>query len=530
MNLDDKQQRVPLPKWRALSGTPSAELVSARNVEPSQELALARASRMHALYARWQETPTIDNALELLDCSSFIVDKGFFYGPAAQIINSSEVTNTSKYVAQQIMRPHRSRSHDRFDYKNRECIYRAIADNRLRLRDQVRNGLLHAEQARLYAVIDETEAAEHSFKTALAVNPDNRHVLRSFARFLVHVGQPRAAVRKLRKSSAIASDPWVQAAEIAISEFAGIGSVVAKSASKMLDHSRFRLEHASELATALATLERASGHRRRFNKRLKQSLSNPSENALAQATWLSREAPGDLPGDTSSRLMPMIEKSAEATTYALLKSRNWVEAVKSYSSWQREESFSEHIAIEGSFFAISFARDYDAAISICRKGLIANSNSHKLMNNLCYAERRSGSIDDAARTMERLKSVHKTWRSSPVHLATDGMLNFALGNHDAGRSLYRDALDSAKVKGETALIRRLKMHWLQEEAIAGLVTKPQAVRLTTAIQKDLDASGVSEEISDYWTNMKEQIDKASAEASELNLDLQSEPHFLEQHI
>lgn len=532
MNLDDKHERVPVPKWRALSNTPSAELVSAESVQPDQELALARADRMHALHARWQEAPTIDNALELLDCSSFIDDKGLFYGPAAQIINSGEVTRTSKLVAQFVIRPERIGSSPSFDVRDREHVSRAIAKNRRRLRDQARNGLLHAEQARLYAIIDEAQAAENSFARALAVTPDNRHILRSFARFMVHVGQPEVALRKLRKSAAISSDSWVQAAEIAISEYHNVGSLVAKSASRMLDAVRIRREHASELATALATLERHSGHRKRFNKRLKESLSHPSENALAQATWLIREAPGDLSEDLSQLLLPMFDRSAEARTYALLKQRHWGKAVKSFARWQDEESFSEHIAIEGSFYAISFANDYDAAISLCRNGLIANSTSHGLLNNLCYAERRRGLLDGAVKTMTRLKSVCSSWKSSPVYLATDGMLNFALGNRDVGRAMYLDALVATKVNKDDSPSRRIKikMHWLQEEALSGAVTKLQAERLISLLQSELEESGNSGELSEYWKNIKDQIEAVSARSGELHSQQRAEPHFIESHL
>jgi len=530
MNLDDKHQRIPVPKWRALSGTPSAELVSAGSVQPDRELALARADRMHALYARWQATPTIDNALELLDCSSFIDEKGLFYGPAAQIINSQEVTKTSKFVAQQVIRPDRVWLGPSYDVKNRKHIHRAIAENRKRLLEEARNGLLHAEQARLYAIIDQAEAAEYSFAKALSATPDNRHILRSFARFMVHVGQPEVALRKLRKSAAIASDPWVQAAEIALSEFHNVGSLVAKSASKMLDALQFRREHTSELATALATLEWHTGHRKRFNKRLKESLSHPSENALAQATWLIREAPSDLPDEMSEMLLPIFGRSAEARTYALLKQKHWGEAIDSFVKWQDEESFSQHIAIEGSFYAISFAKNYDAAISICRNGLIANSTSHSLLNNLCYAERRRGYVNDAVKTMVRLKSVYSAWKSSPVYLATDGMLNFALGNHDAGRAMYLEALDTARAQKDEALSRRVKMHWLQEEALSGAVTKSQAERLVSRIQTELEEGGKSEEMTEYWQYMKDQIQAMSAKSGELHSQQRAEPHFIESHL
>ena len=189
----------------------------------------------------------------------------------------------------------------------------------------------------------------------------------------------------------------------------------------------------------------------------------------------------------------------------MLKQRHWGKAVKSFARWQDEENFSEHIAIEGSSYAISFANDYDAAISLCRNGLIANSTSHGLLNNLCYAERRRGLLDDAGKTMARLKSVCSSWKSSPVYLATDGMPNFALGNRDVGRAMYLDALVATKVNKDDALSRRVmkKTHWLQEEAFSGAVTKSQAERLISLLQSELEESCNSGELSEYWKNIKD---------------------------
>jgi len=530
MNLDDKRKRLPFPKWRALASTPSTELVSDGQVIPDENLALVRADRMHALYERWQETPSIDNALELLDCSSFISDKGLFYGPAAQIINSNEVTKTSKFVAQQIVGPDRKSLAPTYDFSSKKYIYEAIGENRLRLQTETRNSLLHSEQARLYTIIGEDDAAERSFNIALAISPDNRHVLRSFSRFMVHVGGSELALQRLRRSNSISSDPWLQAAEIAISEHHGVGSQVARAATRNLEASRVRPEHMSELATALATLEQSVGNRKKFRKRFIQSLSQPSDNALAQASWFFRQAPDDIGGQISDIMLPNVQSSKEARTYTLLKKRRWGDAVQSYAEWQREESFSSHIAIEGSFYAVSFAKNYEAAISICRNGLIANSTSHGLLNNLCYAERRIGFIDDAVKTMQKLKSVHATWKSSPVYLATDGMLNFALGDHDAGRMRYQEALQIANEVEQSFQRQRIKMHWLHEEALMGTVTETQSKDLVSKLESGSEIGASTKEDDDYWNNMKEEILFNSVKLGERHAQQKNTPLKLEQYI
>lgn len=530
MNLDDKQNRLPFPKWRALASTPSKELVSAGQVLPDQDLALARSDRMHALYERWQKIPSIDNALELLDCSNFISEKSLFYGPAAQIINSSEVTKTSKFVAQQVVRPDRSSLMPTYDFSNKEHIHNAIGANRRRLQTEPRNSLLHSEQARLYAIVDEADAAERSFNIALAVSPDNRHILRSFSRFMVHVGGPELALRRLRLSNAMADDPWLQAAEITISGHHGVGSQVARAATRNLEASRVRPEHMSELATALATLERSTGNQKKFKKRFMQSLLQPSDNALAQASWFVRQAPEDIGEEMSDIMLPMVRTSKEAQTYMFLKGRNWGEAVKSFADWQREESFSSHIAIEGSFYAVSFAKDYHAAVSICKNGLIANSTSHGLLNNLCYAERRIGYVDDAVKTMDKLKSFHTAWKTSPVYLATDGMLHFALGNPDTGRMRYQEALKIADDDEQPNLRQRIKMHWLHEEALSGTVTEAQSKSLISKLESDSGIGISAKEDDDYWNNMKVEIIPNCAKSGEVHDQQKNMPHILEQNI
>lgn len=531
MNLDDKQKRLPFPKWRALASTPPSELVSAGQFLPDQELALVRADRMHALYERWQETPSIDNALELLDCSSFISDKNLFYGPAAQVIKSSEVTKTSKFVAHQVVRPDSNLLTPTYDFSSIENIYRAIGANRQRLHTETRNSLLHSEQARLYAVIDEVDAAEHSFNMALAISPNNRHILRSFSRFMVHVRCPELALQRLRRSDAIKNDPWLQAAEIAISEHHGVGSQVARVATKNLDALRVRPEHTSELATALATLERSVGNQKKFiKKRLKQSLLQPSDNALAQATWLEGQEPEYFDEELSNLLLPMVQNSKEARTYTSLRGRKWEEAVQSYADWQREESFSSHIAIEGSFYAVAFAKNYKTAVSICKSGLIANNTSHVLLNNLCYAQRRIGCIEDAVKTMKKLKSVHTPWKDSLFYLATDGMLYFALGDNDAGRRRYKEALQIADVKQEPILRQRIKMHWLNEEAMSGTVTEAKSKHLIAQLESGSKVGTGVKEDDDYWTNLKTEILLNSTKSGELHDRQKSTPHVLEQHI
>ena len=74
------------------------------------------------------------------------------------------------------------------------------------------------------------------------------------------------------------------------------------------------------------------------------------------------------------------------------------------------------------------------------------------------------------------------------------------------------------------------MHWLQEEALSGAVTKSQAERLISLIQSELEESGNSGELSEYWKNIKDQIEAVSARSGELHSQQRAEPHFIESHL
>jgi hypothetical protein len=89
---------------------------------------------------------------------------------------------------------------------------------------------------------------------ALRLAPDDRFILRSAARLLVHVGDSDGALEVLRHSDRTKIDPWLSAAEISIASTADRPSRFAKSAAHIVTGDRFPARQTTELASALATL------------------------------------------------------------------------------------------------------------------------------------------------------------------------------------------------------------------------------------------------------------------------------------
>lgn len=503
MNLADNKDRVPVPKWKALAQTPPIELVSAKNFSAESDLLQMRKDRAIALYYRWRETPTLDNALELLESTVFIDGDGLFYGPAKQVANSPESTVTSKSVAQRTLGARTKELAGPRKLITKQEVWNEIAKNKSRLRDEFRNGLLHAEQARLYTMIGEHEAAEAAFENALRIYPDNRHILRTYSRFMVHVDTPEIALSRLSRCAGLSDDPWLQAAEISLSELTGRGSKIAHSATRNIELGHIKPDHISELASALASLEFNTGHRKRFKKRFRDSLYAPTDNSLAQVMWFVRKTPDEVANITLQDpfFIAALRRSNEAWTYGRLKQKNWRAAVDSFLQWQSEESFSSHIAIQGSYYAISLAKDYKRGADICYIGLKANPRSSMLLNNPAVARRLLDDIEGAKSSLEEMKRFNPTWSNEPTFLVTDAMIKYAFGEIEAARRRYIDALSTASAEGNDALIAKIKMHWIDEEAKAGLLSYEEFADLESKISKSIH-DRLDDEIEDYWEAIK----------------------------
>lgn len=500
MNREDNIDRIPVPKWKALDQTPSSELTSAKGLNPDHLVASGRTERAFALHERWRASPSLNSALELLDSSLFTEDLGLFSDAASQVLSNNTSTRASKLVAQSILDPRAFRQSRAHVESTKSDVFERIATNKSELRQNMRNALLHTEQARLYTVVGEVDAAEKSFALALGIAPNNRHVLRSYSRFMFHTGESEIARKRLLRSSSIKHDPWLQAAEIALSEVSGTGSNTAAIATSAMNQNRIPPEHRSELATALATLEYASGNRKKFKKRFGESLLAPTDNALSQAMWYAREAGSDL----EIKLLSL-RHSREALTYSYLRAKKWKEAISSFRIWQSQEQFSNHIAVQGSHYAVAFAADHEAAVVLCENALYANRGSAMLLNNMCVAQRRLGKAADAEKTLATLKSVEKNWQEDPTYLATDAMVSFARHTPEFGRQQYVKALELCSKRDDVTLRERVKMHWIMEEVALNNLDKASRDSVALKLEMTREFESLSSDVKQYWTVMKDEM-------------------------
>lgn len=358
------------------------------------------------------------------------------------------------------------------------------------LRRDSRDALLWTDLALVQASRGHAAAAKRSMRNALFAGHANRHVLRSAAALHAHLGDPDEGLFILRSAESLATDPWLQSAEIALSQLAETGSITARQGRVDLLQQRIMPHSASELASALASLEAASGHDRKSRSLLEIAVLEPTENAVAQVEVESTRVKFEVP-DSVLRFAGRHE--AQARDH--FERREWRESVDAAAEWQQDQQFSLEAAVFTSFVASAGLEDYDAAISAASLGLIANPNDATLLNNLAFASASVGRVDEAAAALRRVDRRNMSEQERCVVLATEGLVAFRRGNASAGRLKYAESIRIARAKGWSEYLTRASAYLAREEVLGHTeMAKTALVDATNAARKQ--GSGMAQLILD----------------------------------
>ena len=334
-------------------------------------------------------------------------------------------------------------------------------------------------------------------RVALKLAPDNRYVLRSAARLLIHVERPIDAAKTLRNSSAIRHDPWVMAAEISASEIAGIGSKSAQRAKKILidqsDPSFF-----TELAGSFATLQLYSGNVKGAAKNFRLSLVDPTENAVAQAAWAAQQIPSVQPSPEQLE----IDRGFEVRAIVHYRAGEIDAALDCLAQWGVDEPFSSRPFIMGSYIACIATRDFERAVRFCEFGLQSNTTDETLWNNYAVSLALTSRVADAREAFQ-LATSGMVDNSLPgyIALATEGLLLFREGFADAGRAKYIESIELAPTSYKALIALHLVQEeffadseevdhaWQLVESLSPPTGRPEVARLTQLIRNDSDKAG-----------------------------------------
>lgn len=334
-----------------------------------------------------------------------------------------------------------------------------VRDLRTRLKSWPRDPLSWLDLAREYAALGKLDKARRPVEIALALAPDHRLVLRSAARFFLHADEPDRAHWILRKSSATRSDPWLLAAEIAVADAIDHSPSFLKRARAVLEASAHPPKHLSELASAMGTLEMASGQAQRVKKLLRLALKEPTENAAAQVRWVQRRwGEMGLPQPD-----PDLNRAYEASSWRKLEIDDFDGALFEAGRWLRDEPFSSRPAEFGSWVGPVALGDFEAGLRFAKAGILTHPTDFLLLNNatVCLA-----SLDRPAeaRAMFAIINYPEAEKADAATLyATEGLVEFRSGDPILGRMHYERAVEEAKKQRNPKNVTWALLHFAREE-------------------------------------------------------------------
>lgn len=336
-----------------------------------------------------------------------------------------------------------------------------------------RNPLAWVDLARSYASLGLLDQADRAIRAAITLAPNSRFALRSAARFFVHRRDPERARHILRASPATSHDPWLLAAEIAVSTVIGGGtSKFVPTGARLMKVGRFPASQTSELAGALGTVEILSGSRKDAKRLFECALIDPTENAVAQAEWANQKI-GQVGIQERHFQLP---RSFEARARRQYAEGNWQQALEEALGWLEDEPFSSNPAIFGSFVA-SIIGDAESGADLAVRGLDANPNNPILLNNLVVALANQSMIREAREFFSR---IGRPGAEDPDDLAvwsaTLGLIEFRDGHKEAGRALYQASRTMSRTAGNQLKHDMATLYLVREELRSPGADTPELVQ------------------------------------------------------
>jgi len=440
----DDPNRLMVPRWRPFRIAASMGLLDASQPGLAAGPQVAP-EEFEKLRVAWERHRSLVHASELVDAALLVRRPEVAEDAAAFLVHKSP-NATSREVAAALLLISQPAS---VVQEPRALLPRErherIALLKRHLRMYPRDAMSWVDLARDYSVLGQNDPAAKAIRTALALAPDNRFVLRAAARFFLHAKDPEQARAILRKTPRTREDPWLLAAEIVSAQVNGRSSGWVTHARKMIDSWGYSPRHISELAGALGTLEYEHGNRRGVRRMFSRALEEPTENTVAQAGWISRRSGFvDIP-DFSD-----IPRAYEAMAWEALALGRFAEAVSLSWKWLTDEPFATRPAMFGSSVASVAIGDYDEAIRFMKVAEVANPSHPRVKAQLIFCFASKGEIETAEQLLLELPDAIDAQpeidepHSWDVLVAADrGLIAYRRGCIEEGRRFYQQAIELA---------------------------------------------------------------------------------------
>ena len=468
--VDDINRKL-IPRWRSSELTIMLGEMAGPNGRPS---APGGIDDFDEKLRAWRANRKMSSAAELL-AAGFVHSRLEESREGAEFILKSE-------DATDLLRDLARRAVDAFelgDPDDDESAGSQIRRQRNVLSLEPRNPFKWVDLARNHLLVGRPRKAKRAMDVALQLAPDDRFVVRSAIRLYLHLRQPDRAHHILSSAASLLFDPALVSAEIAVSALMKNTSHLMRRGFQLLDSESYPEAQLGELSAVIATEELLHGSGRKVRKLFKRSLTRPNENTVAQVRWAASKTDG-IPFDPKYL---RVDRSFEARAWAQFFQGEWGQALVQSRAWLSDQGFSKRPAALGSYIAAVVMEDHLEAIGILRRGLTANPGDPLLLNNMAYSLACMGDITAAESALQKMNITEDISPEESLFitkLATSGLIEYRKGNAEAGRSLYRRAVELSRSAGLDTVRARVIMFFALEEARSG--TALESPGLQMAIQ------------------------------------------------
>ncbi|NML44425.1 hypothetical protein HHL11_11730 [Ramlibacter sp. G-1-2-2] len=453
-------KRRLIPRWRPVSKTLETTEVESIVDQPSKKLAFDR-DVFNDTVDSWRSNPTAGHLGDVIAFSpdeelrpaiARIVDEAVQKGLQASDTQRSIFAEVREEVADP----------DDTHLGGRLATQARVAQLRKELLVAPDNVLALLDMAQLQLAAGKQAAAKRYLFTALNLAPNGRIVLRTAARFFVHLGEFDRAHSLISRHPAAKDDPWLMASEISLAQVADRESTLLNPGRRLLRSSKRPARQLAELAGAVANREMIDGSLKEARGLLRLALEQPTDNVVAQAMidgrlmGLNMEEPA---------IRRAVTQSAEALLLQAWMAGDEVASEAHALRWHAEEPFSSR-PLQFLTTLYSLQGEYGKALDWVQRGLIADPSDAGLISNLSFSQAALGEEAAAEATMKRSRLVGQTWLE-PYFKATEGLVALRRGQFDLAKSLYREAEQTFLKAGQDSTAALCLAHYAKFAAECG---------------------------------------------------------------
>lgn len=460
LTVSRANKRFPLPRWRPLAaGIAMREL--AQPTRPGTSTG-EKAPELLERLERWRLRKGLLEAAELLEVATIV-------GDTVDTINAARVLVSAPQEVTELVRRNAAIILDRYGlaYELPEDIKPSSLQGEVRWREHLRlyprDALAWAELARVQmAESMANKSAIRSMTVALALAPHNRHVLRAAARMYVHLDREEHAYALIKRNEATPHDPWLMAAEVALSGVLEKTPAFFKKAVSILE-SDLQPRQTTELASALGTHLLRDGSSKKSKKLFRQSTIDPNGNSLAQAEWASLRFGERLVGEAQ---LERTVDSCEARARRHYWAGDFANAFVDAGRWVAEEPISA-MAYRGAIGAANMLGEFDKSETLVERALRHNPNSVDLQIDRAFIYASQGKLLEAEIFLNAVESKADV-NGKLIVEANRGLIALRRGDHKSGVDHYTSAITGFKQKGFVENEKLARAFYAKEAASAGL--------------------------------------------------------------